>query len=71
MAGKLVEEEDIPQHPYLQAVVKETLRLYPSVPINIRECCQSCKIGGYDVPQETTVAINLFAINYERHSSVE
>ncbi|CAK9322401.1 unnamed protein product [Citrullus colocynthis] len=59
---RLVEEEDIPQLSYLQAVVKETLRHYPPVSVTIRESRQSCKIGGYDVPCKTTVAINLFAI---------
>nr|URF53680.1 cytochrome P450 [Trichosanthes cucumerina] len=61
-SGRLVEEEDIPQLPYLQAVVKETLRLHPPAPVIIRECRQSCKIRGYDVPQKTSVAVNLYAI---------
>ncbi|KAG6606867.1 Cytochrome P450 705A20, partial [Cucurbita argyrosperma subsp. sororia] len=59
---KLVGEDDVPNLPYLQAVVKETLRLYPAVPIAMRACRQDCKINGFDVPKDTMVAVNLFAI---------
>ena len=59
---RLVEESDIPSLPYLRAVVKETLRLYPPGPIAPRECRQSCKIKGFDVPQKTMVIVNLYAI---------
>ena len=37
---RLVDESDITNLPYLQAVVKETLRLYPPAPITTRECRQ-------------------------------
>lgn len=60
--ARLVEESDIPSLPYLRAVVKETLRLYPPAPIAPRECCQSCKIKGFDVSQKTMVIVNLYAI---------
>ncbi|PON86266.1 Cytochrome P450, E-class, group I [Trema orientale] len=62
VGGRLVEESDIPSLPYLQAVIKETLRLYPSVPVSTRQCRETCKIKGFDIPEKTMVAINLYAI---------
>ncbi|KAK2637063.1 hypothetical protein Ddye_031855 [Dipteronia dyeriana] len=60
--NRLVEETDIPSLPYLQAVVKEALRLYPPGPVTTRECRQNCRIKGFDIPEKTAVAINLYAI---------
>lgn len=34
---RLVEESDIVNLPYLQAIVKETLRLHPTGPVIVRE----------------------------------
>ncbi|KAA8520262.1 hypothetical protein F0562_014518 [Nyssa sinensis] len=60
--SRLVEESDIPSPPYLQAVVKEALRLYPPGPVTTRECRQHRKIQGFDILEKTAVAINLYAI---------
>ncbi|KAG6533855.1 cytochrome P450 93A3-like [Zingiber officinale] len=59
---RLVAESDLPNLPYLQAIVKETLRLHPTVPMIIRRSNRDGKIKGYDVPANTTVFVNMWAI---------
>lgn len=51
--GRIVEESDIANLSYLQAVVKETLRIHPTGPMIIRESSESCTIWGYDIPAKT------------------
>ncbi|PKI47395.1 hypothetical protein CRG98_032230 [Punica granatum] len=60
--GRLVEESDIPSLPYLQAIVKETLRLHPSGPLFTRESTEECTVGGYHIPANTRLIINVWAI---------
>ncbi|XP_050210962.1 cytochrome P450 705A22-like [Mercurialis annua] len=60
--NRLITESDLPNLPYLRAVVKETLRLYPPIPAIPRECREDCKIGGFDVPKETIAIIDAYSI---------
>ncbi|RVW46904.1 3,9-dihydroxypterocarpan 6A-monooxygenase [Vitis vinifera] len=60
--NKLVEESDIANLPYLQAIVKETLRLHPTGPLIVRESSEDCTIGGYDIPAGTRLFVNVWAI---------
>ncbi|KAG6606868.1 Cytochrome P450 705A5, partial [Cucurbita argyrosperma subsp. sororia] len=62
VGSRLVEETDIVNLPYMQAVVKECLRLYPAVPVARRACRETCKVNGYDIPKDIMVAVDLFAI---------
>lgn len=43
-------------------VVKETLRLHPPAALIPRQATQTCKISGYDIPSETKVLVNAWAI---------
>ncbi|XP_059074850.1 xanthotoxin 5-hydroxylase CYP82C2-like [Cryptomeria japonica] len=60
---RLMEESDIPKLKYLQAIVKETLRLYPGAPLMIpHEACEDCTVGGYRVHAGTQLLVNVWAI---------
>ncbi|CAN4094797.1 unnamed protein product [Withania somnifera] len=61
--NRIVEESDISSLPYLQAIVKETLRLHPTGPMIIRESTKDCAIGGYHIPKNTRLLVNTWAIN--------
>lgn len=60
---RLVKESDIPNLVYLQAVVKESIRLYPPGAFTgPREFTEDCIIGGYHVPKGTRLIVNLWKI---------
>ncbi|KAF3442608.1 hypothetical protein FNV43_RR16524 [Rhamnella rubrinervis] len=59
---RLVEETDIANLPYLQAIVKETLRLHPTGPLIVRESSENTKICGYDIQEKTQLLVNVWAI---------
>ena len=56
--------------PYLDAVVQETLRLYPPAPVIDREAAQDYTIPGTDITIEkgTDVLIPVYAIHMDPHN---
>ncbi|KAK1292699.1 Cytochrome P450 93A3 [Acorus calamus] len=68
---RLVEESDIPNLPYLQSIVKETLRLHPPAPISHRIATRDAKILDYDVPADTIVFVNMWSLHRDPDNWVD
>ncbi|CAK8562839.1 unnamed protein product [Lathyrus sativus] len=59
-----VEESHIHKLPYLHAVMKETLRLHPVLPLMVPHCpSETTKVGGYTIPEGSRVFVNVWAIH--------
>lgn len=61
---RLVEESDISRLPFIQNIIKETLRLHPPaqllIPIGNVE---PCEVAGFHIPAGSSVLINLYAFS--------
>jgi cytochrome P450 len=60
-------DAEIEALPILNAVCNETLRLYPTVPITIRQSMRDTYIGHQAIPKGTRVLLVPWAINRSRH----
>nr|GEX35096.1 cytochrome P450 CYP82D47-like [Tanacetum cinerariifolium] len=63
---RLVEESDMKKLVYLEAILRETLRLYPPAPLSApRESVEDCVVGRYDILKGTRLLVNLSKIHHD------
>lgn len=58
-----VEEKDVQNLPYVEAIMKETMRMHPVAPMLVpRMAREDCTINGYDIRAGTRVLVNVWTI---------
>ncbi|XP_045826512.1 cytochrome P450 93B16-like [Trifolium pratense] len=59
---RLVSEEDFPNLPYIHAIIKETMRLHPPIPMIMRKGMEDCVVNGNTIPKGSLVCVNIWAM---------
>lgn len=62
-----ISSTDVDRLPYLNAVLQETLRIFPPVPLTLRETATDTTVQGSFIPRGTTIVICPWAVNTSTH----
>lgn len=58
--------EQLAKLPYLDAVVKESMRVLPPVPLHPRIVSEDSELGGYFLPASTELFLSIFHMHHDR-----
>ncbi|XP_023211958.1 cytochrome P450 4C1-like [Centruroides sculpturatus] len=56
--------DDLTKMTYLECVIKETIRIYPTYPLIARKNPSEMKIGNYVLPANSTLIISIYGIHH-------
>ncbi|KAK7302855.1 hypothetical protein RJT34_13752 [Clitoria ternatea] len=59
---RLADESDVQNLPYIRAIIKETFRLHPPLPVVKRKCVEECVVDKYVIPEGALVLFNVWAV---------
>ena len=65
LGGRSPEVTDIPNLPYTDGVLKESLRLFPPAWCITRVALRECEIGGYAVPAGTSLSVSQWVVHHD------
>lgn len=51
------------QLPYLNGIINETLRLYPTVPMTMRQAIRDTNLGDQHIPKGTVISLSMWQMN--------
>ncbi|XP_032424654.1 sterol 26-hydroxylase, mitochondrial-like isoform X2 [Xiphophorus hellerii] len=71
-ADRIPSAAEVTAMPFLRAVIKETLRMYPVVPMNARIITEKpISVGGYQFPKKTGFTFCHYAISHDENTFPE
>jgi cytochrome P450 len=65
LRGRPPSAVDLPNLPYTEMVVRESIRLYPPAAGVAREPIEAVTIGGYEVPKGSLITVNTYALQHD------
>jgi cytochrome P450 len=63
LGGRTPTVADLPRLPYVECVIKESMRLYPPAWVMGRESVGECEVGGYRMPAGTTALMSQWVVH--------
>ncbi|MCS7478754.1 cytochrome P450 [Umezawaea endophytica] len=63
--SNVVRHEDLPQLPVLTSVIRETLRLHPTLLVITRKAAIGTRLAGFTIPSGAQVWINMHALHHD------
>lgn len=63
--------EKMKNMPYMRAVIKEGIRMYPPTSGNVRKVAEDLVLSGYQIPKGTEVAMSIFSDDEEQFAQAK